>query len=92
MDTNQYPMTEQERATYSKLIEWLAKSWYGVPDSDVLLPYIAARYTFEEALFLPECPMCRKRWLNFLISQEEALMRYDRSSTLWPKKDLSTSR
>ena len=60
MDTNQYPMTEQERATYSKLIEWLAKSWYGVPDSDVLLPYIAARYTFEEALLLTGMPYVPK--------------------------------
>ena len=38
MDTNQHPMTEQDRATYTKLIEWLKQSWYGVPDSDVLLP------------------------------------------------------
>ena len=50
MDTNRHPMTEQDRATYTKLIEWLKQSWYGVPDSDVLLPYVAARYTPEEAV------------------------------------------
>lgn len=52
MDTNQRPMTEQDRATYTKFIKWLKQSWYGVPDSDVLLPYVTARYTPEEAVLL----------------------------------------
>lgn len=56
MDTDQRQMTEQERDIYTKFIEWLKQSWYGVPDSDVLLPYVAARYTPEEALLLTGMP------------------------------------
>lgn len=52
METNQCPMTEQERATYTKFIEWLKQSRYGVPDSDIVLPYVAERYTPEEARLL----------------------------------------
>jgi electron transport complex protein RnfB len=53
-------MTEQERTTYTKFIEWLKESWYGVPDSDVLLPYVAARYTPEDALLLTGMPYAPK--------------------------------
>jgi hypothetical protein len=60
MDTNQRPMTEQERTTYIKFIEWLKQSLYGVPDSDVLLPYVAARYTHEEAVLLTGMPFTPK--------------------------------
>ena len=52
MDTNDRTMSEQDRTTYARFIEWLKQSWYGVPDSDVLLPYVSERYTPEEALFL----------------------------------------
>ena len=60
MDTNQQPMTEHDRETYTKFIEWLKQSWYGVPDSNVLLPYVAARYTPEEALLLTGMPFTPK--------------------------------
>jgi len=60
MDTNQRPMKEQERATYANFIAWLKQSWYGVPDSDVLLPYVAARYTPAEALLLTGMPFTPK--------------------------------
>ena len=60
MDTNKQPMTEQERTTYTTFIEWLKQSWYGVPDADVLLPYVAARYTPEEALLLTGMPFAPK--------------------------------
>ena len=60
MDSNQRSMTEQERTTYTKFIEWLKQSWYGVPDSDVLLPYVVARYTPEEALLLTGMPFAPK--------------------------------
>ena len=60
METDQRPMTEQEQATYIKLIEWLRQSWYGVPDSDVLMPYVAARYTPEEAALLTGMPFAPK--------------------------------
>ena len=49
MDAKGSPLTERERGIYTRFIEWLRQSWYGVPDSDVLLPYVAARYTPEEA-------------------------------------------
>ena len=60
MGTNKQPMTEQERTTYTEFIEWLKQSWYGVPDADVLLPYVAARYTPEEALLLTGMPFMPK--------------------------------
>jgi len=60
MDINQHKTTEQERETYTKLIEWLKQSWYGVPDSDVLLSYVAARYTPEEAALLTGMPFAPK--------------------------------
>jgi hypothetical protein len=60
MDTDQRPMTEHDCATYTKFIEWLKQSWYGVPDSEVLLPYVAARYTPEEALLLTGMPFTPK--------------------------------
>jgi len=60
MDTNQRPMTEQDREIYAGLIDWLKKSWYGVPDSDVLLPYVAERYTPEEAALLNGMPFAPK--------------------------------
>ena len=53
-------MSEQDRATYFKFIEWLNQSWYGVPDSDVLLSYVAARYTPEEAALLTGMPYVPK--------------------------------
>ena len=61
MDTNRHPMTERDRATYTTFIEWLKQSWYGIPDSDVLLPYVAARYTPEEAVLLTGMPFAPKR-------------------------------
>ncbi len=60
MDNNKKPMTEQERTTYTKFIEWLKQSWYGVPDADVLLPYVAARYTHDEAALLTGMPFMPK--------------------------------
>ena len=60
MDTNSRTMTEQERTTFTKFIEWLKQSWYGVPDADILLPYVAARYTPEEALLLTGMPFVPK--------------------------------
>lgn len=56
MDMNKSPLTEQELETYLGFVEWLKKSWYGVPDSDVLLPYVAARYTPDEARLLTGMP------------------------------------
>ena len=47
-------MLEQE--IYEKLVDWLGKTWWGLPDSDQLMPIIRARYTLEEAEFLIGMP------------------------------------
>jgi NAD-dependent dihydropyrimidine dehydrogenase PreA subunit len=47
-------MSEQE--IYEKFIEWLGKTWWGLPESDQLMPIIKARYTVEEAEFLTGMP------------------------------------
>ena len=45
-----------EAAVYQKFIEWLGKTWWGLPESDQLLPMIKARYTREDAEFLTGFP------------------------------------
>jgi electron transport complex protein RnfB len=52
--------TDPEKQIYLKFIEWQKKGWYGVPDSEVLLPYVAARYTTEEAALLTGMPFAPK--------------------------------
>ena len=47
-------MSEQE--TYEKFIEWLGRTWWGLPESDQLMPIIKARYTVKEAEFLTGMP------------------------------------
>jgi len=56
MDRERLDLTEKDRAFYGNFISWLEQSWYGVPASDFLLPYVAARYTPEEAAFLTGMP------------------------------------
>ncbi len=41
-----------ELAIYQSFVAWLGKTWWGLPESDQLLPLIKARYTVEEAAFL----------------------------------------
>jgi len=53
-------LSEKDGAIYKSFIAWLKKSYYGAPDSDVLLPYVAARYTPEEAAFLTGMPFAPK--------------------------------
>ena len=45
-----------EQATYEKSIEWLGRTWWGLPESEQLMPIIKARYTVEEAKFLTGMP------------------------------------
>ena len=47
-------MAEQE--IYEEFIDWLGKTWWGLPESEQLLPLIQARYTVEEAKFLTGFP------------------------------------
>ena len=60
MESNQHPLTAQDRGIYTAFIDWLRQSWYGVPDSDVLLAYVAARYTPDEAALLTGMPFSPK--------------------------------
>jgi NAD-dependent dihydropyrimidine dehydrogenase PreA subunit len=53
-------LSDKDRQIYVNLIEWLKQSWYGVPESDVLLPYVAARYTPQEATLLTGMPFAPK--------------------------------
>ena len=60
MDDKGTQISQDDRGIYLKLIEWLKQSWYGVPDSEHLLPYVAARYTPEEAALLIGMPFSPK--------------------------------
>jgi NAD-dependent dihydropyrimidine dehydrogenase PreA subunit len=60
MSGNNPALSREERETYLKFIEWLKQSWYGVPDSDVLLSYVAARYTPADAALLTGFPFSPK--------------------------------
>jgi formate hydrogenlyase subunit 6/NADH:ubiquinone oxidoreductase subunit I len=47
-------MTEEE--VYRDFVSWLGKTWWGLPDSEHLMPLIKARYSVEEAAFLTGFP------------------------------------
>jgi Na+-translocating ferredoxin:NAD+ oxidoreductase subunit B len=60
MSEKEPKLSEKDLDIYDKFISWLKNSWYGVPDSNVLLLYVAARYTPEEAAFLTGMPFAPK--------------------------------
>lgn len=60
MNRNIENLTEHERKVYEDFIGWLKNSWYGVPSSDILLPYVVARYTLDEAKLLTGMPFSLK--------------------------------
>jgi electron transport complex protein RnfB len=41
---------------YSRFINWLRQTWWGLPEGDELMPLIKARYTPEEAALLTGMP------------------------------------
>ena len=43
---------EFKSKVYDKFIEWLGRTWWGLPASDQLMPLIQARYSVKEAEFL----------------------------------------
>ena len=45
-----------ELEIYQNFILWLGKTWWGLPESDHLVPLIKARYSVEEAAFLTGIP------------------------------------
>ena len=47
-------MSEEE--IYRLFIEWMKKSWYGLPEAEEMIPLIRARYTPEEASLLTGLP------------------------------------
>ncbi len=47
----------ENTAIYTKFMDWLAGSWYGVPAPDEALPVVMERYTPEEAEFLTGIPL-----------------------------------
>jgi len=47
-------MPEQE--IYQRFMDWLKQTWWGLPESDYLLPLIMSQYTPEEAYLLTDMP------------------------------------
>jgi hypothetical protein len=45
-----------ELEIYQNFISWLGKTWWGLPQSDHLMPLIKARYSPAEAVFLTGIP------------------------------------
>ena len=48
-------MSDQD-TVYRGLIDWLKKTWYGLPETDELLPLMKTAYTPEEASLLTGIP------------------------------------
>jgi len=49
-----------KKAVYDNFIAWMRRSWFGLPDSEELLPAIKARYSEEEAALLTGMPFSPK--------------------------------
>jgi electron transport complex protein RnfB len=49
-------INSSEQETYKRFMEWLKQSWYGLPESEYLLPMLMATYTPEEASLLTGMP------------------------------------
>ncbi len=50
----------ENKSVYDNFIAWMKMSWYGLPDSEELLPAIKARYSEEEAALLTGMPFSPK--------------------------------
>ena len=46
-----------EREIYERLVDWLKRTWYGLPEADELMPLMMATYTPEEASLLTGMPI-----------------------------------
>ncbi len=49
-------ITGLEQEVYTRFMDWLKQSWYGLPESEYLLPLIMAIYSPEEASLLTGMP------------------------------------
>jgi len=54
---------------YTSFINWMRRTWIGMPESDALLPTVKARYSEEEAALLTEMPFSPKN-VRELASQK----------------------
>jgi len=77
-------MSEQE--VYQNFIDWLGKTWWGLPDSEQLLPLIKARYTAEEAKFLTGFPFSGRSLEDLSDLKSMAPDQLGRTWTIWPKR------
>jgi len=50
----------ENTAVYEKFIAWMKRCWYGLPDSEQLLPAIKSSYSEEEAALLTGMPFSPK--------------------------------
>lgn len=78
-------MLEQE--IYEKLVDWLGKTWWGLPDSDQLMPIIRARYTLEEAEFLTGMRFMDRRWKNWRKPKAGIRKSWGPGWTNWREKE-----
>lgn len=49
-------MNSAEKDLYNRLIDWLKKTWWDLPEADELVPLMMERYTPEEAVLLIGTP------------------------------------
>ena len=49
-----------DKEIYARFIEWLGKAWWGLPESEHLIPTVMAFYTPEEADLLTGIPFSSK--------------------------------
>lgn len=56
MTAKELKLSQADKETYLKFIEWQKNSWYGAPGGERLLPVVASSYTPEEAGFLTGFP------------------------------------
>jgi NAD-dependent dihydropyrimidine dehydrogenase PreA subunit len=49
-----------KKSVYEDFIAWMKRSWYGLPDSNELLPAVKARYSEDEAALLTGMPFSPK--------------------------------
>jgi len=55
-------VTEEE--IYQRFMDWLRQTWWGLPESDYLVPLIKSHYTPGEASLLTGMPFSGKTWKN----------------------------
>lgn len=53
-------ITTAQEEIYQRFMDWLRQTWWGLPDSDYLMPLIKTHYTPEEASLLTGMPFSGK--------------------------------